>query len=145
MHYTGDEQGGSVAQQLQAPLQVQVQMKSPPAPAAIGPARGCCGAEGLQLAACGHGLSQVAKSSDLNSDAGIPQIRFGSSEYVQPGSFPAVSAPGQRWASQSDDIHNSTDPARSAALATSDIQVLIPIGGGAVRRTRDGTIDDIAS
>ena len=78
MHYTGDEQGASVAQQLQAPLQVQVQMKSTPAPAAIGPARGRCGAEGLQLAACGHGLSQVAKSSDLNSDAGIPQSRFSS-------------------------------------------------------------------
>ena len=87
MHYTCDEQGASVAQQLQAPLQVQVQMKSPPAPAAIGPARGRCGAEGLQLAACGHGLSQVAKSSDLSSDAGIPQSRFSSSEYVQPGLF----------------------------------------------------------
>ena len=46
MHYIGDEQGAFVAQQLQALLQLQVQMKLPPAPAAIGPMHSCYGAEG---------------------------------------------------------------------------------------------------
>ena len=36
MHYIGDEQGTSVAQQLQARLQLRMWTKSPPAPAAIG-------------------------------------------------------------------------------------------------------------